>query len=642
MPLLGDDPDSDNIADEEYLVSKSKEAFRINPYLCKAWILTAKTLFPHNFRIQFEAYTIEKNNDNAKEAAKCFATLFQSFISESGLWQEINTLTNALRTESSNPETLFLRKMFSCIPAVTQHDILTVTAERSEDTMEHCRLMLLLFRKFPQATPQLIVRLVDTLITAEKHGHCPSVINCYRKTLVCDVLPLLLHANADLPSKQLYRFLHKSTEFYLASLMTKNSQETFADDESKIGVNWESFYALLRLFGGKLDWELCSIFSYPWNKDVTWQHILTFSTVRLNALDPSKGVKQLIFCLTILFAYCLYQYNALLQSSADNRISSVLVEAFVSEEMDEINTIPSSKRMKIDSSDPTLPNLTGGEGTGDIIKHFNFALTCWSMLQSTETYQKEFFKLKQHIRLDNWLLDFTTDVALYRAKFDEFQSNIQNDNGSIRTWIQRLSYNFIVKHFRFLGESSIQVVKQLHTVHTIGSCSQNLTQVGVARHLHYLPLTKVAILQYVAKLLILKFWQMLPNVDGVDADRIYGYLLILVQVNWPSEKRIALDVLTRIRNQRSFIFPLFFKYVVNVEILEEFTHMYANEHETIKLDLMGPAQTSGQKRISTRGADKEEREDFLQMMKQQVCRQEPLYTLVISFLLEEERFISVK
>lgn len=26
------------------------------------------------------------------------------------------------------------------------------------------------------------VRLVDTLITAEKHGHCPSVINCYRKT----------------------------------------------------------------------------------------------------------------------------------------------------------------------------------------------------------------------------------------------------------------------------------------------------------------------------------------------------------------------------------------------------------------------------------------------------------------------------
>ena len=39
---------------------------------------------------------------------------------------------------------------------------------------------------------------------------------------VRDVLPLLLHANTDLPSKQLYRFLHKSTEFYLASLMSKD------------------------------------------------------------------------------------------------------------------------------------------------------------------------------------------------------------------------------------------------------------------------------------------------------------------------------------------------------------------------------------------------------------------------------------
>lgn len=86
---------------------------------------------------------------------------------------------------------------------------------------------------------------------------------------------------------------------------------------------------------------------------------------------------------------------------------------------------------------------------------------------------------------------------------------------------------------------------------------------------------------------------MLPNVDGVDTDRIYGYLLILAQVNWPTERKITLDVLSRIRSRRSFVFPLFFKYVVNVEILEEFMHMYANEQEIMKLDLMCAAQTSG-------------------------------------------------
>lgn len=41
--------------------------------------------------------------------------------------------------------------------------------------------------------------------------------------LVCEVLPLLLHMPADLPSKQLYRFLHKSIEFYLVYLMSKPS-----------------------------------------------------------------------------------------------------------------------------------------------------------------------------------------------------------------------------------------------------------------------------------------------------------------------------------------------------------------------------------------------------------------------------------
>lgn len=57
-------------------------------------------------------------------------------------------------------------------------------------------------------------------------------------------------------------------------------------------------------------------------------------------------------------------------------------------------------------------------------------------------------------------------------------------------------------------------------------------------------------------------------------------------MNWPAEKGIVLEILSHIRSQRSFTFSLFFKYIVNVEILEEFMHMYANDQETIKLDLM--------------------------------------------------------
>jgi len=39
-----------------------------------------------------------------------------------------------------------------------QQKLLSVCAERSEDTMEHCRLVLLLLNRFPQSSTELAVR----------------------------------------------------------------------------------------------------------------------------------------------------------------------------------------------------------------------------------------------------------------------------------------------------------------------------------------------------------------------------------------------------------------------------------------------------------------------------------------------------
>lgn len=38
-----------------------------------------------------------------------------------------------------------------------QQKLLSVCAERSEDTMEHCRLVLLLLNRFPQSSTELAV-----------------------------------------------------------------------------------------------------------------------------------------------------------------------------------------------------------------------------------------------------------------------------------------------------------------------------------------------------------------------------------------------------------------------------------------------------------------------------------------------------
>lgn len=40
------------ISNEEYLVLRAKNALLYDPYEAKSWMLTAQTLFPHNFGVQ--------------------------------------------------------------------------------------------------------------------------------------------------------------------------------------------------------------------------------------------------------------------------------------------------------------------------------------------------------------------------------------------------------------------------------------------------------------------------------------------------------------------------------------------------------------------------------------------------------------
>lgn len=41
-----------DLTDEEYVVQRAKEAFLTSPLQAKAWMITAKTLYPDNFGVQ--------------------------------------------------------------------------------------------------------------------------------------------------------------------------------------------------------------------------------------------------------------------------------------------------------------------------------------------------------------------------------------------------------------------------------------------------------------------------------------------------------------------------------------------------------------------------------------------------------------
>lgn len=139
-------------ADESYFIKKAKIAQDRDQYTAKSWILAAKTLFPNNFDIQFEVYMQEKVAKNYLEAAKCFNHIVLTFQNQPpDLWKEITQLTTALRASEGNLTTddEFYVEMFQHISYEVQIKILNNL--NTDNNLDHCKFVLLLLKKFPQA-----------------------------------------------------------------------------------------------------------------------------------------------------------------------------------------------------------------------------------------------------------------------------------------------------------------------------------------------------------------------------------------------------------------------------------------------------------------------------------------------------------
>ena len=165
-------------------------------------MLTAKNLFPDNFGIQFEAYTTEKESGNAKDSATFFQDLFNKFPTEQRIVTEIAAVMEVLNRdnddegEDRDPASKFYADMFEHIGEGVQKKMILQAAENAKDPLEHCRLMLILLRRFPDRIPQHGERLVESINSAERHelANSPSPLNMFRRMLVVDVLPTVLKA----------------------------------------------------------------------------------------------------------------------------------------------------------------------------------------------------------------------------------------------------------------------------------------------------------------------------------------------------------------------------------------------------------------------------------------------------------------
>ncbi|XP_043275092.1 integrator complex subunit 10 [Venturia canescens] len=606
------------LSKEDYLLLRAKEALSTDLYAAKSWLITARALFPHSAKVQFEAYRIEKLSKNVKEAAKCFGEIFQNFPEDREIWAEIEAVTACLRSDQSDPDSDMLCEMFQHIPQDLQHRLLIMTADHSEDTMEHCKLLLLLLRRFPQTIATHGPRLVETLLTAEKHSHPGQTINDFRRLLACDALPLLGTAPVELNPRLALRLLCKAVEFYLAYIQHP--------PDFQISQPWERLFQVIESVGKKLGWELSVLFASPWNQDLYSEKLHKYAAAHSTALGEEVVARQLLVCTTIVLLRVLNDHNALINNSD---VGYCLVEAFGG--------------LCLTSAEPKLKKRKREEPSGVILTSdseycgsgLSLAVSLWDLLHSTDYLQREFAKMNQQMRLDNWMKSFRTDVSVYKGLHVDALNRFGHEGGLLVTQLRIASTFYAVKDYKSMLDYIVMVANNLPA--TRGKVSNNLTVPGV-RHLHYLRLARFPILQYCCRLL-LEVIKTKFSLSGDVGDWAVGNALVLLQIDWPQNADILNGITERIINTETFRYPLFQTYVIAIDILEELTYLWTEHGGGVALEIALSSEVlQRSSRITTRGADKGVREEVKQVMRRQVARDgvDPIDELIQRFIVNEK------
>ncbi|XP_062716544.1 integrator complex subunit 10 [Aedes albopictus] len=613
------------LSSEKYLIARAKET--TDPYTAKAWIIAAKTLFPNDFGVQFEAYEIEKNANNFEEAAKCLSYIIMTFQNAhqtpASLLNEISLMTSALRVPegTTTPEQEFYVKMFQYISYEVQHKILLLTAAHSNNNLDHCRLILLLLKRFPQAISTHAPRLLETLV---QNITIPS----FKEMLVQEAIPLVYNRPPDLPSKLVHQIMAVCFEYYLNQMLTETE-----DKARTIADCWRKIFEILEFCGTILKWEPFVPYKKGWSKDIYWQKIIQI--VQSAPPRPSEN-KQILFCATIVFVLSLQDYiNFSRLKGKDNEVEVILVEGLKDLKID-------VKRRQMESVLEIPQVVVNGPVNPDAPNCLVTSYNCWQLLHSNEILKADFTQLIIRIPgLSLWIQKFLIDLSVYVGQHEETHSLLQSQNARNMSQLE--------KNVRLFGLALVQGTINVHLFELMNNILQNLPATNghylqnvalypAPRVLMLMPLTKRSILHYIVQTLITLLKAKLS--DPECSNGVIGNLLVLCQLNWPHESTIVEIIFEIIKSRRQFSYPIWTSYVVNVEIVEEFMYLWQNCPD-IKLELALSSSSNnlaaaGSRRIGTRGVDKGAKEDFKQAIRQQISRSnEDLDELLVQFLQQQ-------
>ncbi|XP_033488874.1 integrator complex subunit 10 isoform X2 [Epinephelus lanceolatus] len=467
--------------DCEFLVKRARELVSDDPCAAKAWLITARTLYPADFNIQYEMYIIERNAERTASAGRLLYDMFINFPDQPIVWREISVITAALRSDSQDKHAQFLRGLFETLPGRVQCEMLLKATEQCFNTLEKAEMLLLLLKRFPESVVQHGVNLGETLLEAEASENVETPVNCFRKLFVCDVLPLVIN-NMDmrLPASLMQKYMLKAAEFYIGyvtrgpspDIQIQGSQEGgslksptvsrasqryvidgLSEKSSVVAEPWERLLDILAVVGARCEWQ-----------GDKGQRSYVDMLLRVKELcrylpglegdTRSRCCSQVVICAALVLFHSAFLYVSAVQPALFQGVNAlnswpwILVEDLSSVYNDvevERGAVKHAhkKRKLADGREKTmssddeeglgkgrgrhiLVNKTEMPSWSETLESFRTARESWDLLHSHDGLETEFKKICASWKTDGWLWFriFLTDMIIYQGQYRKALSSL--------------------------------------------------------------------------------------------------------------------------------------------------------------------------------------------------------------------------
>uniref|UniRef100_H3D9N5 Integrator complex subunit 10 n=1 Tax=Tetraodon nigroviridis TaxID=99883 RepID=H3D9N5_TETNG len=471
--------------DCEFLVKRARELVSEDPCAAKAWLITARTLYPADFTIQYEMYIIERNSERTASAGRLLYDMFINFPDQPIIWREISIITAALRSDCQDKHAQFLRALFETLPGHVQCEMLLKATEQCFNTLEKAEMLLLLLKRFPESVVQHGVNLGETLLDAETLWPLRLALIVFFKLSVCDVLPLVLkNVDMRLPTSLIQKYMLKAAEFYIGYVTRGPSPDV--QIHGKAGKHLKRVAPLKspgvsrgaqRYIIDGLE-KLCPLCHEPWERllDILavagaceWQgdkgqrsYVDMLQRVKelfrylpgLEGDTRSRCCSQIVICAALVLFRSAFLYVSAVQPALFQGVNGlnsgpwVLVEDLSSVYNDvevERGAVKHAhkKRKLTDGREKTMSSddeegLGKGRGRHILVNKtemptwsethegFRTAKESWTLLHSHDGLETEFKKICASWKTDSWLWFriFLTDMIIYQGQYRKALSSL--------------------------------------------------------------------------------------------------------------------------------------------------------------------------------------------------------------------------